>query len=102
MFKKGKSGNPGGRHPGAKNKMQSDIKKSFQQLVEGNLTNIETWLDKVSANDPAKAIDIVIRLSEYILPKMKSIEMKAEVESPNSFVIIVQNQEAADEIAKLG
>lgn len=82
-FQKGISGNPEGRPSGAKDKIQSDIKESFQQLVEGNLTNIETWLKEVAAKDPAKAIDLIIRLSEFILPKIKTIDLNANVNTPH-------------------
>jgi len=75
MFKKGESGNPGGRPQGAKDKTQADIKQSYQSLVEGNLSNIETWLNEVATKDPAKAIELMLKLSEYILPKIRAIEM---------------------------
>jgi len=44
-------------------------------LVEGNLSNIETWLNEVSTKDPANAIELMLKLSEFILPKIKAIEL---------------------------
>lgn len=75
MFKKGNSGNPTGRPPGAKNQTNTEIRQAFQELVEGNLSNIENWLDEVAAKDPAKALDFLLKLSEYIVPKLKAIEL---------------------------
>lgn len=75
MFKKGESGNVNGRPQGATDKAQKDIKQAYQSLVEGNLSNIENWLNDVAAKDPAKALDFMLRLSEYILPKMKATEL---------------------------
>ena len=75
-FIKGKSGNPQGRKPGSKDKVQTDIKEAFQSLVENNLSNIETWLNEVAAENPAKALDFMLRLSEFIVPKQKAVEFK--------------------------
>ena len=65
MFKRGESGNPEGRPKGAKDKAQADIKQAYQSLVEGNLSNIEIWLNEVATKDPARAIDLMLRLSEF-------------------------------------
>lgn len=75
-FTKGKSGNPQGRKPGSKDKAQTDIKEAFQTLVENNLSNVETWLNEVAAENPAKALDFMLRLSEFIVPKQKAVEFK--------------------------
>ena len=80
-FKKGESGNPEGRPSGAKDKVQSDIKQAFQSLVEGNLTNIESWLNEVAAKDPGKAIEMLLKLSEFILPKIKTIDLNAQLKT---------------------
>ena len=74
-FKPGTSGNPAGRPTGSKDKMTADIKQAYRSLVEGNLSNIETWLNKVAAKDPAKAIELMLKLSEFILPKIKAVEV---------------------------
>ena len=73
--KKGETNNPNGRPKGVPNKITADIKESFQSLVEGNLSNIGTWLEQVADKDPAKAIDLLIRLSEFILPKIRAVEL---------------------------
>lgn len=80
-FKKGESGNPEGRPSGAKDKVQSDIKQAFQSLVEGNLTNIESWLNEVAAKDPGKAIEMLLKLSEFILPKIRTIDLNAQLKT---------------------
>jgi hypothetical protein len=80
-FAKGQSGNPAGRPAGSKGKTQAEIKEAFQLLVEGNLPNIESWLKSTALKDPAKALELVIKLSEFVLPKMKATEISGTVEA---------------------
>lgn len=80
MFKAGQSGNPSGRPQGAKDKAQANIKQAYQSLVEGNLSNIETWLKEVASKDPAKALDFMLKISEFIVPKMKAVDLKTDYE----------------------
>jgi hypothetical protein len=79
-FTKGISGNPRGRRPGSKDKAKKDIKQAFQSLIENNLSNIEKWLNEVAVDNPAKALDIILKLTEFILPKMKAMELTEENE----------------------
>jgi len=99
MFKTGTSGNPAGRPQGAKDKAQADIKQSYQSLIEGNLTNIETWLNEVATKDPGKAIELMLRLSEFILPKMRATEVTSS-DSEGKQVQIVFRDFAAEQREK--
>ncbi len=118
MFEKGQSGNPGGRPKGAKDKTTSEIRDIFKGIVEGNLDKVESWLRNVAKENPAKATELFLRLSEFILPKLKSVDlnsnsedqiiivrgpfMEGEKENPNQPTIIVNDQETEDMIMKLG
>lgn len=67
--------NRAGRPAGAKGKVNDEIREAYQQLVESNLSNIETWLAEVAEKDPAKALDFMLKLSEYIIPRLKNVEL---------------------------
>ena len=69
-FKPGQSGNPEGRKKGSQNKFTKQVKEAMGMLLEGNLDNLSIWLAQIAADDPAKAMDIVIRLSERFVPKL--------------------------------
>jgi hypothetical protein len=65
----------GGRTAGTPNKVTSEIREAFQSLVEGNLSNIETWLEATAEKDPAKALDFMLKLSDYLVPKLKAVQL---------------------------
>ena len=75
MFEPGQSGNPAGRVKGSKNKATKEIREAYQKLTEDNLENMNRWLLQVSHEDPAKAMDLMLRLSEYIIPKLARQEV---------------------------
>ena len=66
----GVSGNPNGRPKGAGNKVTTKIKEAYQKLVEGNLDNMTEWLGEVADENPKEAMDLMLKLSEYIIPKL--------------------------------
>lgn len=71
----GVSGNPNGRPKGAGNKVTNKIKEAYQQLVEGNLENMTEWLGEVAAEDPKEAMMLMLKLSEYVIPKLARQEV---------------------------
>ncbi len=86
-FKKGFSGNPEGRPSGAKDKTNKEIREAYQELVEGNLSNIKKWLDEIAEKDPAKALDFMLKLSEYIVPKLKAVELTSNINDNRPMIV---------------
>ena len=74
-FEEGKSGNPNGRPKGKPNKTTAEIRDAYQRLVEENLTNMTLWLADVAADNPEKAMDLMLKLSEYMIPKLARQEV---------------------------
>ncbi len=71
---KGKTNNPAGRTKGAPNKVTTDIKECWRNLLEKNTPNMIKWLERVAKDDPAKAIDLCAKVSEFIIPKLSRID----------------------------
>ena len=67
--------NRAGRTPGIPNKTTKHIREAYQKLTEDNLDRMSIWISQVASEDPAKALDIMIRLSEYIIPKLARTEV---------------------------
>jgi hypothetical protein len=64
-----------GRPKGVPNKTTKQIREAYQKLTEDNLDRMSIWITQVASEDPAKALDIMIRLSEYIIPKLARTEV---------------------------
>ena len=68
-----------GNRKGIPNKSTQEIRNAFQLLVESNLDNMKTWLSDVASEDPERALEIILKMSEYIVPKLSRTEIKADV-----------------------
>lgn len=68
-----------GRPKGSPNKTTKEIRDAYQMLLENNASKLEEWLSRVAEKNPAKAIELMSNLSEYILPKLSRAEVKAEI-----------------------
>jgi hypothetical protein len=84
-WEKGVSANPNGRPPGIPNKATVKIKDAYADLIAGNLDRIQGWLDRVAKDDPGKAIDLLVRLSPFVIPK--NVSQEITFESPIQIVI---------------
>lgn len=67
--------NRAGKKPGTKNKTTKAVREAYQKLTEDNLDNMSVWLAEIATEDPAKAMDLMLRLSEYIIPKLARQEL---------------------------
>jgi hypothetical protein len=79
-FGKGETwrGNANGRPKGAKNKSTEAIRQAYQKLTEDNLENMSLWLAQIAADNPEKALDMMIKLSEYVIPKLARTEVTGQ------------------------
>lgn len=73
-FEKGRSGNPAGKQKGQINKATGQFKAALNNLLEEAAPQMLEWLDRIALTDPAKALDMVSRLAEYIYPKLARTE----------------------------
>lgn len=71
----GVSGNPSGKPKGAQNKVAEEIKLAFAQLLQNNVPQLEEWIARVGERDPAKGLEIYIKLSERFVPQLSRQEV---------------------------
>jgi hypothetical protein len=84
-WQKGQSANPNGRPKGATNQSTEEIKRRYVELLNGNLDNIQEWLNRTAETDPKGALDFLIKLSPFVVPK--KTETDVTVDSPLNIII---------------
>ena len=60
----------GGRTKGTPNKITKEIREAYELLISHNLPNMGKWLQDIAKDSPARAFDIILRLSEFIVPRL--------------------------------
>lgn len=65
----------GGRKKGTPNKEVKDIREAFKVLIENNLDKMDLWINQLAEKNPEKAINTILRLSDFILPKLTKTEI---------------------------
>ena len=74
----------GGRQKGTANKATARLREAFTELLEGNMGRLQELLDKVAEKNPQKALELLLKLSEFALPKLRAIEVNNEPEDKQS------------------
>ena len=67
-----------GRKAGVPNRATAEVRAAFQRLVEENADNMRSWLAAVAEEDPAKALDLMAKLAEYVIPRLSRSELHGD------------------------
>src|SRR5690606_38908724 len=59
-----------GRKKGVPNKVTRDVREAIRDLLETAGPRMVEWLERVATEDPARALELVARFSEYAIPKL--------------------------------
>jgi len=76
---------------GAKGKRGSSketeaIRSAFSDLLDENMPKVQDWLNTIAKDDPKGALDMVLKMAEYCLPKLQRTE--AIIEQKNNTIQI--------------
>lgn len=72
QFKKGQSGNPGGRPKGTPNKTTTDLRAAVTSFLNANWSRVQKEFDQLEAKDKLQFID---KMLAYSLPKLQAVQM---------------------------
>lgn len=65
----------GGRKKGTPNKDTRELRERLSDLIDMNFNKLQTDLDNL---DPKERVNTVIKLLDFALPKLRSIENKVD------------------------
>lgn len=82
-FKKGQSGNPKGRGKGVKDKVSTQARELFVQVMEGEMENIQNSLAILRENSDEKYLKALSAMMPYFMPKQTETEIKVQ-EAPSA------------------
>lgn len=78
---------PPGRKPGVPNKITAEAREVFRQVLENLAPEAEGWIRATADKDPARAAELLLRLSERFIPALSRTEVSGPEEAPIYFSI---------------
>ena len=98
-FEKGKNwkGNKFGRPRGSQNRSTEMQKLNVQRAINEGLDFLKEDYQKIREEDPAKAVSLLLKMMEYSIPKLKSVDVKAEVSQKIEGITININKSGSNE-----
>jgi hypothetical protein len=70
----------GGREKGTPNKGTTELKEAYTELLQNNISRVQELFDKVAEKNPQKALELLLKLSEFAIPRLRAIEVSNESE----------------------
>jgi hypothetical protein len=69
----------GGRPKGSQNKGTEQLRKKIATLTERNYPRLSEALESIEAENPAKFVELYLKLLSYTLPQLQAIKQEIEV-----------------------
>ena len=80
MAKFEKGNKLGGRKVGALNRSTEEMKLTIARAVNNTLSTIQADLLEIKKKNPEKAMELAMKLMEYTMPKMRSMDISGTME----------------------
>jgi len=69
-----------GRPKGALNRSTEEMKLTISRAVNNTLSSISKDLEEIKKSNPERAMELALRLLEYTLPKLKSVDINGSLQ----------------------
>ena len=91
---------PGGRKPGSTNEKVNRVREAITAITEGGIESFNECMDEVRTTNPAKFLEVYLKLLEYSMPKLRSVDTNIGIneESVGGITIQVVKQNDAKRI----
>jgi hypothetical protein len=90
--------NRGGKRDGAgrpkdkPNAVTKEAREVFNTFLLSNVNKLQSLFGKVAEENPTKAIELILKISEFVLPKLKAVEIEVpQLEQKELVITIVDN-----------
>jgi len=71
-----------GRRPGVPNKITASARELFAAFLDHNAAFAQTWIDRVAKKNPKAALELLVKVAEFCLPKLQRTELTGANGSP--------------------
>jgi hypothetical protein len=65
------------------------VRDVFSAFVEANAEKVQALFDRVAESDPAKALDLLARLSEFVIPKLARTDLTGDEDKTTSIIRVI-------------
>ena len=67
-----------GRVKGTPNKATAEARAAIAEFVDNNAHRLQTWLDAIAKDNPAKAFTLFLSVIEYHVPKLSHVDARTK------------------------
>jgi hypothetical protein len=68
----------GGRRKGTPNKTTRAARDVFAELLDANRGKVQALFDRIAERQPAKALELYVKVAEFVMPKVMRVEATVE------------------------
>ena len=68
-----------GRPAGSLNRANTEVREALADLTVANTPKLQEWLDRVAKRNPKAALEIYVKLVEFVVPRLA----RHSLETPN-------------------
>lgn len=84
-----------GRPAGSPNRVTTEVREALSDLVADNVPRLQEWLDRVAKHNPKAALEIYVKLVEFVVPRLARHSLEASNE-PKPLPFAGENRPTTD------